>query len=425
MNLEKVVLNCEIIPQEKLLDAIVLLKFAEVDKKILLVLNPDLEWKDVFVKDNESWVRITPKEGVLPDDFLLEIGKLWEIDLAETSFNTSKNKVTIKASYRGEILNSSWDLSYINADFVELASYGLWYPVTPTLDKHAFELTLAGPLHWKWIANGNLISTFKKGDQTIYYWKNESPENDITVLGLPSEKAHQKEGSIFWGPKEYVNKNSIFEEILIERKLAMDKWLGKAITGQPFYYVFTPRTSGGQYSRYQLIATVQELPKEEEMIPRVLQSMLHEISHFWWNKTPTSSYHNWLDEALAEYTSSLIISEKYGGDDWLENRANRVLSVLEKAGNLPSIRNTPRSHKDAYTLFYYRGFLLFRELHKKLGTELLKDLLRAFVEKTESIQVVTTSDFLEMLKNYSEKIDYDLIKLTNNWLDFAGEGIPK
>ncbi|MBK5114654.1 MAG: hypothetical protein JJE41_13610 [Candidatus Heimdallarchaeota archaeon] len=280
MNLEKVVLNCEIIPQEKLLDAIVLLKFAEVDKKILLVLNPDLEWKDVFVKDNESWVRITPKEGVLPDDFLLEIGKLWEIDLAETSFNTSKNKVTIKASYRGEILNSSWDLSYINADFVELASYGLWYPVTPTLDKHAFELTLAGPLHWKWIANGNLISTFKKGDQTIYYWKNESPENDITVLGLPSEKAHQKEGSIFWGPKEYVNKNSIFEEILIERKLAMDKWLGKAITGQPFYYVFTPRTSGGQYSRYQLIATVQELPKEEEMIPRVLQSMLHEISHF-------------------------------------------------------------------------------------------------------------------------------------------------
>ena len=425
MNLESVVLNCKINPTEKSLDAIVLLKFNDINEKISMVLNPNLEWKKVFVKVKDAWVKVTPKEGILPDDFLMEIGKLWEIDLTEISLNSSQDKVIIKASYSGKILNSSWNLSYIKPDFVELASYGLWYPVSPTLNKHAFELTLAGPIEWKWIANGNQISTFKKENQTIYYWTNDLPQNDITVLGLPSELAYQKKDSIFWGPKELVEKNSVFEKILLERKKAMDDWLGKSDTDQPFYYVFTPRISGGQYSRYQLIATVQELPKEEELIPRVLQGMLHEISHFWWNKTSVNSYHNWLDEALAEYSSSLIASEKYGGDEWIENRVKRVLKVLEKAGDLPAIRNTSRSHKDAYTLYYYRGFLLFRELHLNLGTELLKELLREFVDKSNSLEVVTTSNFMEILKKYSTKIDYDLVKLVNTWLDFAGEGIPK
>jgi len=425
MNLERVVLNCKINPYENFLDAIVLLKFDNVNDKISLVLNPNLDWKKVLVKVKDTWVKITPKEGILPDDFLLEIGKLWEIDLTEISSNSLQDKVVIKASYSGKILNSSWNLSYIKPDFVELASYGLWYPISPTLNKHAFELTLAGPFEWKWIANGNQISTFKRGNQTIYYWTNDLPQNDITVLGLPSENAYQKKDSIFWGPKEFVEKNSVFEKNLLERKKALEKWLGKSEADQQFYYVFTPRISGGQYSRYQLIATVQELPIEEEMIPRVLQSMLHEISHFWWNKTSVNFYHNWLDEALAEYTSSLIVSEKYGGDDWIENRSKRVLKVLEKAGDLPAIRNTSRSHKDAYTLYYYRGFLLFRELHLKLGTELLKELFREFVNKSNSFEVITTSDFLDILKNYSTKIDYDLVEIVNMWLDYAGKGIPK
>ncbi|MHA1121546.1 MAG: M1 family aminopeptidase [Candidatus Heimdallarchaeota archaeon] len=425
MNLERVVLNCTINPFENFLEAIVLLKFNDVNEKISLVLNPNLEWNKVLVKVKDTWKKITPKEGILPDDFLLEIGKLWELDLTEISSNSLQDKVVIKASYSGKILNSSWNLSYIKPDFVELASYGLWYPISPTLNKHAFELTLAGPFGWKWIANGNQISTFKRNNQTIYYWTNDLPQNDITVLGLPSENAYQKKDSIFWGPKKIVEKNSVFEDILLERKGAMDKWLGKPKTDQPFYYAFTPRTSGGQYARYQLIATIQELSIEEEMIPRVLQSMLHEISHFWWNKTSVTSYQNWLDEALAEYTSSQIVSEKYGGDEWLENRAERVLKVLEKAGNLPSIRNTPRSHKDAYTLFYYRGFLLFRELHLKLGTELLKELLKEFVTKINSLKEVTTSDFIAVLKNYTEKVDCDLVEIVNTWLDYAGEGKPK
>ena len=57
----------------------------QTNEKISLVLNPNLEWKKVFVKVQDAWVKVTPKEGILPDDFLLEIGKLWEIDLSETS----------------------------------------------------------------------------------------------------------------------------------------------------------------------------------------------------------------------------------------------------------------------------------------------------------------------------------------------------
>ncbi|MHA1211365.1 MAG: hypothetical protein ACTSSH_02785, partial [Candidatus Heimdallarchaeota archaeon] len=143
----------------------------------------------------------------------------------------------------------------------------------------------------------------------------------------------------------------------------------------------------------------------------------HEISHFWWNKTSTETFHNWLDEALAEYTSSLIISEKFGGDSWLEKRAERVLVALEKESDLPPIRNTPRAHKNAYTIFYYRGFLLFWDLHQKIGAQMLKEIIKEFALVCNDNDAITTLDFLAILGKYSQKCGFNLVMIVNRWLD--------
>ena len=424
--LRKIVLNCEIIPNEKKLDAFALLKYDKMPDKLHFLLNPDLSLHNFHIKiGNNKIDNIIIEERKNQEDSFYKIAKLWEV-LLPTDIDNSENKsFQLVVSYSGKILKSEWDLSRIDDNFVELASYGVWYPIPIKAKSYSYELTLTAPKEWTWIANSDLLNTYPKQDKLAWSWKNETAILDITLLGMPKELMYEKKGSIFWGLKEIVDKNTIYEKHIHERTSALKNWLGALDKRERFVYAFTPREKGGQYSRDGLVVTIRELPTEEEMVARVLQGMLHEINHFWWKKTSVYDYHNWLDEALAEITSSLIIAEKFGGNEWLENRANRILKALEQAGDLTSIRNTPRIMKDAYVLFYYRGFLLFYEILKKMGKEQFKNMIGSFARFIHNKRTVTTEDFLNFLSPYSTKISYDLGGLVNKWLDYKGIGIPK
>jgi hypothetical protein len=426
LDLKKIVLNCEITPNKKTIDAFALLKYDKKPDKLLFLLNPDLSINDFYIKiGNEKIDNITIEERENPEDSFLKTAKLWEIQLQPEIKKSKDESFQLVVSYSGKILKSEWDLSRIEDNFVELASYGVWYPLPVKAKSYTYELTLTAPKEWTWIANADLLNTYPMQDKLAWSWKNETAILDITLLGIPKELMYEKKESIFWGLKDIVNKNVIYEKHLLEMTEELKKWLGALDKRERFVYAFTPREKGGQYSRDGLIVTVRELPTNEEMIARVLQGMLHEVSHFWWKKTSVYDYHNWLDEALAEITSSLIIAEKFGGDEWLENRANRIKGALEKVGDLPSIRNTPRIMKDAYVLFYYRGFLLFYEILKKMGKEQFKNMIGNFARNIHNKKTVTTKDFLDFLTPYSKKISYNLKALVNKWLDYKGIGTPK
>ncbi|NHK32758.1 MAG: hypothetical protein FK730_15520 [Asgard group archaeon] len=426
MVLKKIVLNCEIIPNKKTIDAFALLKFDKTPDKLLFLLNPDLSINDFYIKiGNEKIVDLNIEERENPEDSFLKTAKLWEVQLPSDFEKPEDESFQLVVSYSGKILKSEWDLSRIEDNFVELASYGVWYPLPLKAKSYTYELTLTAPKEWTWIANADLLNTYPMQEKLAWSWKNDTAILDITLLGMPKELMYEKKESIFWGLKEIVNKNATYEKQLLEMTSELKKWLGALDKRERFVYAFTPREKGGQYSRDGLIVTVRELPTDKDMISRVLQGMLHEVSHFWWKKTSVYEYHNWLDEALAEITSSLIIAEKFESDEWLENRANRVLGALEKAGNLPSIRNTPRIMKDAYVLFYYRGFLLFYEILKKMGKEQFKKMIGSFARSIQNKRTATTEDFLNFLSPYSTEISYDLEGLVNKWLDYKGIGIPK
>ena len=421
MKIKNIEMLCQIEPEKGFLEAEVLLSLSDYSDNIQLLLNPDFVWDYIQIKDGDNWQPIVPTERGIPEDAMFKIAKLWEF---ETQNGVSKEKLILKAKYHGKIQKSNWDLSYISSDFVELAIYGVWYPITLENNRHSFDIKLEAPSNWEWLSNGQLLSKGIKDEIIIWTWKSEETDLDITLLGIPKERMYNNPKGHFWGPKEFVEEHLFYEKQLLDFKKDLENWLGKPSFEGKFNYAFTPREKGGQYARTNLIVTIRELPKDEDLVPRVLQGMLHEISHFWWNRTSTNSYHNWLDEALAEYTSSLIVSEKNGGDQWLDDRATRVLKALEKSGETPAIKTITRSHKMAYTVFYYRGFLLFRELHKLMGTINFKKLIADFAEKCTKRNEITTDDFIDTLTNFSDK-ELDLVTVVTNWLDFEGTGIPK
>jgi hypothetical protein len=425
MTLQTIVINCKIQPKDKSIESQTLLKFTELPEQLEFLLNPDLVIKKCQLKiGDKKFEKIIIKEIEVPDDSFIKLAKKFQVTIPDDIEKTDQKFFYLMIKYSGKIKQSQWDLSYIKDDFVELASYGAWYPILPSLKRHAYELTLTAPKEWVWITNSDLDKTLHKKENLVWYWNDKKLKTDITLIGIPENLQNKTKNSLFWGQENIVQENALYEKHLLECIVSLENWLGSIKTRDRFAYVFTPRETGGQYSRDGLIVTVKKLPTEEELFSRVLQSMVHEVTHFWWNKTSVSDYHNWLDEALAEITSSIVVAEKFEEDDWLENRAQRVLVALEKQGELPSIRKTPRSLKEAYSLFYYRGFLLFYEILKKIGKELFKKILQKFASYIDEIEQVTTDNFLDFLNQFSDEITFDIHKLINTWLDYKGKGIP-
>lgn len=414
MKLENIDLACSISPKECKLKATCLLTINDCEQEVLLLLNPDLVWESIKVVTESGKLPLTYKKIALTEDITFKTANLWFIEVPK-----NQKKIMLEGKYSGIINQSNWVKNQINDKFIELALYGLWYPVIPGMKNHTFKLTLNAPKDWLWVANGEEKSVTNQEQSKQWIWENTQLDHDITLLGLPEIDAHKKPESVFWGPEEYVAKNKIYEDLLLERKQVLEDWLGNPIKDAGFTYAFTPRTTGGQYSRNGLIVTVQELPKEEDMISRVLNGMLHEVCHFWWHKTPMKTYDNWLDEALCEYCSAIIVSENYGGEEWLKARDERVLQALEKGGELPAINEIIRSHKDAFVVYYYRGYLLFRKLEQLIGKESLKELIKSLLEINKERNELHTEDFLNLIE------DSKILSTIKEILSYSGKGMPK
>ena len=65
-------------------------------------------------------------------------------------------------------------------------------------------------------------------------------------------------------------------------------------------------TSGG-YSRKNFIMLSSRTFNEY-----VLKNTAHEIGHFWWNKAPVESWHDWLNESFAEFSALQYIRHARG-----------------------------------------------------------------------------------------------------------------
>jgi hypothetical protein len=408
--IESVYLECKVMPDEGRLWAQGRLALAGVRKSIPLLMNHHLTWRLAQVSIGDEWKKVDMIERPLPEDSFLHSARLWELQVPEGLEGT---RAEVRVAYAGTIGEPGYGLNQISPTFVELAVYGGWYPVLPWLPRHTFKLRLTAPEGWSWIANGLPIA---RGGP-VWMWESTAPDLDITLLGMPEAELGESVSGALWGPRAWLEKVSHIEREYLEAERTLVNWLC-SVPRRPVI-AYAHRDSGGWYLRNGLIVTQGE--GENTLVSRdtrsAMQGILHEVMHFWFGKTSIETYDNWLDEALAEYVSCLVLRDLYG-DEWFEQQIAGMRSQLEGEGELPAIRSVIRSQEGAEPLYYKRGALLFHEIRRGMGVEDFKDWVATFAERCLDSDKVTTDDLADSLQRG------DLRLVLAHWLDYIGVGVP-
>ena len=414
------ILECSIDPRKGKLSVKGTITIPAPPKNALFILNRGLRWTKAIRRTAMGNIALDVYETDEVEVPRLYNGNLWAFQIDESDLD----EIVIEIEYSGQIHPPVKEsempvMGYIKQDFVELACYSAWYPVPANMETHLFfDVILKGPKDWTWKSNGILK---KSENSSEWHWQQRSLVNDITVVGLPERDAHVDPESLFWGPNGMIGSQKVLDTDVRRLRTLLEDWLGPSVTEEPIRFVITPRKLGGAYARAGLIVVGGGYPTDAKLRRQVLQAMSHEICHDWFCKASVRNYDNWVDEALAEYCS-IIVTDDYLKDDFLDWRVKTTREKLDKQGHVPSIRSLTRDQDESYAAYYFRGFLLLNELSEEIGRDLFRDIIGEFARISVKSDTVTSEMFLDFLQEKSGK---NIHETANLWLDFEGVGIPE
>ena len=126
------------------------------------------------------------------------------------------------------------------------------------------------------------------------------------------------------------------------------------------------------------------------------------MAHFWWNKANSNTWHDWINEAFAEYIMMVYIKEKYGDEVF----QSYVDAYRVNAANSCPIWGIDRATPEAYTALYEKGAIILYDLEQKVGTERFFEFARFMLAEN----VKTTDAFLTATQNSLGKDTRHLIE---------------
>lgn len=363
---------------------------SNVTDSLPLLLNPCLELVTIEITGEDGWEGIEFTEKRPPEDIFMPVAS-YGVSIPES--HSEKDEITLRTEYRGRLYRYLFDTTRIREDFVELAIYAPWYPMTSFSDRPSYRLELNGPDDWTWVANAPLAS------EKPLIWEAKTTRTDITLHGRPSENSISAEDSdLFWGDPRYLESLLPLEDDFKPFMELIKEWLGST-DNDNLKIVLVPRDFGGGYSRSGLVVLQDDIGVDMTDSKRktILKYWAHEYAHFWWKKTTVDDYHNWLDEALAEYTARLACEEVIG-EAYFEELIENLRNTIREEEDLPPIKEIKRQHPKAQTVFYVYGALVFHEIRKRIGKDQFIEFLSAFAQKEVSSTRVTTDDLIEVLE---------------------------
>jgi len=146
--------------------------------------------------------------------------------------------------------------------------------------------------------------------------------------------------------------------------------------------------------------------------------LAHEIAHQWWGQGMTwRTYHDqWLSEGLAQFSSLLFLTEKYG-DRVLSSILKQLSSWTEKKSDWGAITLGSRisySDYDAFqSIVYNKSSLVLNMLKDFLGDELFFKGLKTFFSE-HKYSAACTGDFIRVFNQISGQ---NLKSFFDGWLD--------
>ncbi len=384
MKITRIDLKLKINPMEPDLYGSAFLTISNPSSSIELMINKNLQWLEIYAEVRGKKYYFTPQEKIVSEDHFLKTAKIWSIDLPDEIQNLDEFHLSIR--YSGEIESDPWSTNYISEDGVELGIYVAYYPILNITDRISFSLMLQAPKNWSWIMNSERLK-----DCQCDIWVSEEPKVDLYIVGVPTDVAiSQDKFSRFWGLKRNYDKFSVLDDFLQRYYYSIVEILGKPPLDN-FSLVLVSRETGGMITRQGIIVMSDNISDQviTEKRDILLLKWVHEIGHFWFNKTSVESYHNWIDEALCDYIA-LFISRQELGEDFYIVQLEEIKDKIKNATDLLPLKKITRQHDKADILFYKYGSLIFHDIFELIGEDKFKLFLSKFAKLSlDAIQIET------------------------------------
>jgi hypothetical protein len=282
--------------------------------------------------------------------------------------------VHFKARYEGKVVPSGENS--MQPDWIELALYSAWFPVGVDLGRFTYDLNVAVDPSYKLTGSGDI----RAGAPGSYEIRQVSDTFDIVLMASPRIQTRQVGESLRLDSvglnEDEAARVAAASATVMER---LGQWFGPASSSR-LTVVFTPRDSGGGYSRPGMVCYSRWTLGADD---RLLRGLAHEMGHLWWIGAPVETWEDWLNEGFAEYTALMIIRDRLG-----EAAFQNAIAELEKdARGAPPVWGISRNDNRAYTVLYEKGALILYRLEKQIGKEAFARYLKALAQgKVSSVK---------------------------------------
>lgn len=300
--------------------------------------------------------------------------------------------LVIQFAYEGKLSEiPKQGANRIGENWTELGLYIPWFPFNyEELGPFTYSVNVKANQKYTVFGIGNIA---KENDLTNL--SSAIPTNDIVVC--LSEDIQIFETEMGNNRLKIFHKN--FPDTLLSKMSGeviqmfnrFNSWFGAI--DMDISIIETQRIQGGGYARIGgLVLSGINPAKFDKQIVYYHQFFAHELAHLWWHKASATTWHDWLNESFAEYSSLMSLKETFGQDTFDQYIAHKN-KILE---GTPPVWELDRNNVDneiAYQVLYNKGPLLLNELESKIGNDKFCLLCNSMIKNGTN----TTEDFIKLL----------------------------
>ena len=274
-------------------------------------------------------------------------------------------------------------------------------------------------------ASGKTIRRVEEGNYNVLETKLDVPVDFVAILAGKYQYSEEVRKGVMIRVASFISKNEdAYKKIRTVAEAAIDYY--------PFFLGPFPfdeinvieKDSRGMFAYGQAPAGIVFITSEafkpmhrelNDMVEGVNARFAHELAHMYFGSQVRSPREDeqWLDEAFAEYASSLFMKAgKSGQGDyqkmWVRWRDDA--KVVAENGTIPTANrlNNPGDRLgqalSRQGLLYFKGAYLLSALHKELGDQLFLTFLKSY-QKSFKGKTATTKDVIDLLTFLTKK-DY-------------------
>ena len=286
-------------------------------------------------------------------------------------------------------------MSSMERDWVQLGYYMAWFPINS--DSRDFTAKVSVSINDGYTVSGSGIVQ-RKGEK----WEMSQPWGgfDLQIVASPTLKSKKmiSDGRTFEIVyTDFADADADSALVACSEALQFYTRLFKTNPSNDYMKFLVVPHRGGGISRKNFIAYQTRHFNED-----FKTAIGHEMGHFWWNKAPTFSWEDWLNEGFAEFSMLWYIKchfDKHVFDCYLE-------ACRENARHACPIYEVDRDAPEAYDALYNKGALLLYNLEQEVGETHFFEFMQGVAER----EITSTA----LLLDYAEE---KFGKETREWIE--------